>query len=348
MLSLFFFLLVLYEANGGTHSFKAFYTATTGINGFSEFTVISAVDDVLTAYYDSFTKQYVPRTDWMRETEGPDYWKQQTDVCVGTEQSFKNNLQVAMGRFNQSGGIHTFQRMYGCSWDDDTGEVDGFKEYGYDGEDLISLDLKNLQYVTTLPQGVITQVKWNNDKAQLENDKQYYSQICIEWLKKYLQYGKSALMREVSPQVSLLQKDSSSPVTCHATGFYPEQVAISWLKNDEEHHEDVELGELVPNEDGTYQKTSTLNVKPEEWKNNQFKCVVEHKGKAIRTIVTEDEIRTNNGNVPVALIVGVIVAVVLLVVAGIVGFKIYQKKKGFKPVNTSDGGSNSSSSQTGP
>ncbi len=94
----------------------------------------------------------------------------------------------------------------------------------------------------------------------------------------------------VSPQVSLLQKSSSSPVTCHATGFYPSEVTITWMKNDQEHHEDVEVGEQLPNKDGTYQKMSTITVTPDELKKNKFSCVVEHQGQT-KTF----EIRTNPG-----------------------------------------------------
>ena len=91
--------------------------------------------------------------------------------------------------------------------------------------------------------------------------------------------------------MSLLQKYPSSPVVCHATGFYPSGVTITWFKNGQEHHEDVDLGDLLPNEDGTFQRTSTLYVTPDEWKNNQFSCVVEHQGKTIRK--TDDEIKSN-------------------------------------------------------
>ncbi|XP_051992648.1 major histocompatibility complex class I-related gene protein-like [Xyrauchen texanus] len=230
--------------------------------------------------------------------------------------------------------------MCGCEWDDENGATNGFWQFGYDGEDLVNLDLKNLRYISPMQQGLITQQKWNNDRAWLESCNQYLNTVCIESLKKYLQYGKSSLEKTVSPQVSLLQKDSSSSVTCHATGFYPSGVTITWMKDGEEHHEDVELGELLPNEDGTFQKTSTLTVTPDEWKNNKFSCLVEHKG----INKEESEIRTNNGNsLPIGIIVGVIAAVVLLVGMAGIGYKIYhKKKKDFKPVSGSDDGSNSS------
>jgi len=100
-------------------------------------------------------------------------------------------------------------------------------------------------------------------------------------------------LSSVSPQVSLLQKSSSSSVTCHATGFYPSGVTISWMKNGQDHDEDVDLGELLPNEDGTFQKTSTLKVTPEEWKNNEYSCVVEHQGETFRKILTDGKILIN-------------------------------------------------------
>ncbi|XP_051551582.1 major histocompatibility complex class I-related gene protein-like [Myxocyprinus asiaticus] len=238
-----------------------------------------------------------------------------------------------------STGVHTAQRMYGCEWDDETGATNGFNQHGYDGEDFLNLNLKDLRWISPVQQGLITTQKWNNDRANLEYWKQYFNTECIEWLKKYVQYGKSSLEKTVSPQVSLLQKDHSSSVTCHATGFYPSGVTITWMNNGQEHHEDVEVGELLPNEDGTFQKTSTLRVTPDEWKKNKFSCVVEHKG----IIKEENEIRTNNGNsLPIGIIVGVVAAVVLLIVMAGIGYKIYQKKKGFKPVNGSDDGSNSS------
>uniref|UniRef100_A0A673KQA0 Ig-like domain-containing protein n=1 Tax=Sinocyclocheilus rhinocerous TaxID=307959 RepID=A0A673KQA0_9TELE len=215
-------------------------------------------------------------------------------------------------------GVHTFQLMYGCEFDDQTGEKNAFRQFGYDGEDFLHLDLKESRYISPVQQGIPSAQKWNNNKANLENDKQYLSTECIEWLQKYLQYGK------ISPQVSLLQKSSSSPVTCHATGFYPSGVTFSWMKNGQDHDEDVDLGELLPNEDGTFQKTSTLNVKPEELKKNKFSCVVEHQGKT----KTANEIMTNNESVPIGIIVGALAAVVLLVVIGVAGYMVYQKKKG--------------------
>nr|QOI02169.1 major histocompatibility complex class I una [Danio rerio] len=332
------FLIGIQFAYAEKHSLRYFYTAVSGDINFPEYTSVGLVDDQQFTYFDSNQMRTVPKTEWIKQNVEADYWERQTQIGIGHHQSFKVNIQTLKDRFNQSKDVHTYQRMYGCQWDDQTGAKDGFNQYGYDGDDLVVQDFKEMRYVSPKQQGIVTQNKWNNNIGLLENNRNYFGTICIEWLQKYVQYGKNSLKKTVSPQVSLLQKSSSSPVVCHATGFYPSAIKISWQKNGQDHDEDVELGELLPNEDGSFQKTSTLNVKPEEWKNNKFRCVVEHQGETR----AETEIRTNEDSLSIGLIVGVVAALVLLVVIAVAGYMVYQKKKGFKPVSGSDDGSNSS------
>ncbi|XP_052441313.1 BOLA class I histocompatibility antigen, alpha chain BL3-7 isoform X2 [Carassius gibelio] len=324
-------LLGAHLVSAGTHSLRYVYTTVSGIGDFPEYTSVGLVDDEQFDYFDSKIMKAVPKTEWMRQNVGADYWDKVTQIHIDTHQSFKTNIQEAKERFNHTSGVHTFQQMYGCDWDDQTGEIKGFRQFGYDGEDFLSLDLKEMRWISAVPQGFSTVQKLNNDRALLESDRNYFSTVCIEWLKKYLQYGK----KTVSPQVSVLQRSSSSPVMCHATGFYPKEVTISWMKNDQEHHDDVDLGELLPNEDGTFQKTSELRVTPEEWKNNKFICVVHHKGETIRKILTETEIRTNPGAPdPFGVIFGVI-AVILFAVFAVIGFLVYRKQNYSCPFNQS-------------
>lgn len=86
--------------------------------------------------------------------------------------------------------------MYGCQWNDESGATGGYDDEGYDGEDFISLDLKNMRYIASKPEAVISKNKWDNDRAKIEGHKAYYNQICIDWLKKYVQYGSRTLERE--------------------------------------------------------------------------------------------------------------------------------------------------------
>uniref|UniRef100_A0A3Q3WSY5 Uncharacterized protein n=1 Tax=Mola mola TaxID=94237 RepID=A0A3Q3WSY5_MOLML len=120
----------------------------------------------------------------------------------------------------------------------------------YDVEDFIVLDL---DYGT-------------HKKARLEYNKNYYIRKCPYWLKKDVQYERSVLKRAES----LL----SSPVSCHATSFYPNRAPPLRRKDGDDLHENVDHGEILPNPDGTFQMSVDLNlssVKPEDW--GKYDCL---------------------------------------------------------------------------
>lgn len=85
--------------------------------------------------------------------------------------------------------------MFGCEWDNDTGDVAGFEQQGYDGEDFISFDLETMTWVAPKPQAVITKRKWDENKARNVQKKNYLTQVCVDWVKRYLDYGRSSLLR---------------------------------------------------------------------------------------------------------------------------------------------------------
>ncbi|KAG7457578.1 hypothetical protein MATL_G00228670 [Megalops atlanticus] len=142
---------------------------------------------------------------------------------------------------------------------------------------------------------------------------------------------KEILERKVPPEVSLLQRDPSSPVTCLATGFFPKGIVVSWEKDGEDLHEDVELLETVPNEDGTFQTRSRLTVSPADLKKHKFTCIVDHISLERKIIkpVTEEDIKTNQERLPlVAVIVGVVVAVLFfLFISAVAGVMLWRNRR---------------------
>uniref|UniRef100_A0A672GD95 Ig-like domain-containing protein n=1 Tax=Salarias fasciatus TaxID=181472 RepID=A0A672GD95_SALFA len=229
-------------------------------------------------------------------------------------------------------GVHVYQWMYGCEWDDETDEVvNGYWQDGFDGEDFLVLDLKTETWIAPVQQAVPTKQQWENDKAMLARYKHYYTTECVDWLKKYVEFGRSSLMRKDLPSVSLLQKTPSSPLTCHATGFYPDRANLFWKKDEEELHEDVVKGEILPNHDGSFQMSVDLDLsglKDEDW--GRYSCVFHLAGgQEVSKRLDKRDIRTNwktnDGGFPTGAAVGIVVAV-LVVLAG-VGLAVYLKKR---------------------
>ncbi|XP_076610040.1 BOLA class I histocompatibility antigen, alpha chain BL3-7-like [Chaetodon auriga] len=324
----------LHGAAAVAHSLKYFYTGSSGVPNFPEFVAVGMVDDVQIDHYDSNTRRAEPKQDWMsRVTEDrADYWERNTNRYRSHQQSFKVSIEDLKPRFNQTGGVHIFQLMYGCEWDDETREVNGFHEYGYDGEDFISFDLKTETWIAPKQQAVISKHEWEENKGLIANRRNYLAQICPEWLKKYVDYGRRSLLRTELPSVSLLQKTPSSPVSCHASGFYPDRATLIWRKDGEELHEDVELGEILPNHDGTFQTSADLKPSAsEDW--GKYECVFQLSGVKddIVTRLDKAKIRSNEKNSLVIPIVIVAVVVLALVVVAALGFVVYRKKNAKQP-----------------
>ncbi|CAI5691610.1 unnamed protein product [Oreochromis niloticus] len=331
-------LLLCHTATAVTHSLMDFVTGSSGLQNVSEFFGVLAVDGVSIIYCDSSNKIIEPRQDWMKLLFENSTEQEYTNLCfVDQPVTFRNLIQEFMQYLNHS-GAHFLQRNSGCQWDENTGEVTGTAEFGYDGEGFLAFDIKTLTYFALKPEAIILQHQWNSEIPLIKKTEEILKRLCPDQLKLFLSYGKSSLQRKVLPSVSLLQKTPSSPVSCHATGFYPDRAAIFWRKDGEEIHEGVDPGDILPNNDDTFQMSVDLNilsVTPEDWR--RYDCVFQLSGVSedIITKLNKTIIKTNWVNnkthidAELPIIIAAFVLVFILIVA--IGIVAYKKKKESHP-----------------
>ncbi|KAM9817596.1 major histocompatibility complex class I-related gene protein-like [Neosynchiropus ocellatus] len=307
-------------AASANHSLTYQATASSGAHDFPEHMEVGLVDGVEFINYDCNSSRAEPKQDWMTRLTADqlEYLETETRRCRTEQKTCKNLMRHVQERLNQTGGVHTLQVMHGCEWDDETGEVRGHYRYAYDGEDFIAFDLKTLTWIAANPHADVTKQQWDNHESRIKYLRYYLKTQCPQHLKKLLDYGNSSLPRTELPSVSLLQKTPSSPIVCHATGFYPPRAKLFWTKDGEELHEDVDIGEVLPNLDGTFQMMAQLKLPDpsEAWE--RYTCVFQLDGvkEALLTTLDKEAILTNwkpeDRTVPI--IAGSVAAVVLIII----------------------------------
>uniref|UniRef100_A0A3B4FWE5 Ig-like domain-containing protein n=1 Tax=Pundamilia nyererei TaxID=303518 RepID=A0A3B4FWE5_9CICH len=257
------------------HSLKYFFTESPGAQSIPEFVAVAIVDDVQIGDSNS-VREATPKKDWIKFFEDhPQHLEWYSLQSNESHHFFKATIETLRQRLNQTEGVHILQRMKGCEWDDET----GYDQYGYDREDFLAYDLQTLTWIAPKPHAVLTKMRFDAHEHQFESNKNFLVYQCPDFLKEYLRYGKRFLQTAVLPSVSLLQKTPSSPVSCHATGFYPDRAVMFWRKDGVQLHEGVDLGEILLNNDGTFQMSIDLNVSsvtPEDWQ--RYDCVFQLSG----------------------------------------------------------------------
>nr|NP_001104202.1 uncharacterized protein LOC100126623 precursor [Xenopus laevis]AAI53767.1 LOC100126623 protein [Xenopus laevis] len=320
----------------GSHSLRYYYTGVSDrAFGLPEFSAVGYVDDKQIDRYSSDTGRDEPAAQWMKEREGPEYWERETQKRKGSEAVFKHNVKVAMDRFNQSLGTHSFQQMYGCELREDN-SIRGYSQFGYDGREFIALDTERWVFVPTEREAQISTQKWNSPEVNIpEIYKNYLQNLCIEWLNKYLSYGQVELERRVHPHVRISdhQSDDATELRCQAYGFYPREIDVKWVKNgrDEVHSEAAK--EILPNPDGSYQLRVTAEVTPSE--GDSYACHVEHSSLKEKLIVVWPGPNKDGNNM--GIIIAVVVAAVVVIVAAVVGFVFYKKRNKKAYMKTASG-----------
>uniref|UniRef100_A0A672Z9V6 Ig-like domain-containing protein n=1 Tax=Sphaeramia orbicularis TaxID=375764 RepID=A0A672Z9V6_9TELE len=251
------------------HSLKFLVAQSFGVKNFPEFVGVMMADDVEVGYCDSNNLSATPKTDWMKDLmEAEAEFKEWFDShCHSQQKHLSLFIDIIMKLFQHSEGIHTFQMMTSFEMKGDSG-------------DLIS----HFHW-------------WDRDYKATTDIMTHLSRHCPDLLKKYSLYGNSSLLRTELPSVYLLQKSPLSPITCHATGFYPNKAKMFWRKDGEEiHSNDTELPKSLPNNDDTFQMSVNLNIssiQPKDW--DKYDCVFQLLGVQHSNVTKLDKavIRTN-------------------------------------------------------
>uniref|UniRef100_A0A8C8SQS4 Ig-like domain-containing protein n=1 Tax=Pelusios castaneus TaxID=367368 RepID=A0A8C8SQS4_9SAUR len=249
------------------HSLQYFVTAVSDpAPGLPAYVSLGYLDDHVFVEFDSENRLYKTRARWIEDNVGADYWESGTKRGVVKQDVYRVNVRTVMKRYNQTGGFHTLQFKNGCAvWEN--GSTAGFLQFAYDGKDFLSFDMDTYTWIATAREAEITQRRWNGDTAILQYQKHYTAKQCIDWLTKYWQFGKEALQRR--EPTAVLVSDQAAPdglprLSCRVYGFYPRDIAVTWMKNGEMRKQETQRGDVLPSGDGTYQVQASMEIDVKE------------------------------------------------------------------------------------
>ncbi|XP_078243423.1 major histocompatibility complex class I-related protein 1-like isoform X2 [Pogona vitticeps] len=239
---------------------------------------VDQVNDHDFNHYNSTTRVARPQADWLKkmEEEDPSYWGWRTLVIKNAEQRLSKDLEI-LKQQNESRGLHTWQHMYGCELSSD-GSLRGFSQYSYNGRDFISFDKETLTWTATSPLAQVLKLRLDNNLEYSKYVKAYQEEICVKWLKKFLEYGNTTLLRTELPVAKLKRREVYASgwetLVCEIYGFYPKEIDAFWRKDGEVWMEDTFHRNVAPNPDGTYHAWTSVEIDPKE--RDLYRCQVEH------------------------------------------------------------------------
>uniref|UniRef100_A0A3B1KHP6 Ig-like domain-containing protein n=1 Tax=Astyanax mexicanus TaxID=7994 RepID=A0A3B1KHP6_ASTMX len=338
------------------HSLYYIYSALNkdvSLPGIYEFTALGLLDDREIDYYNSKEQKKIPKQSWMMEKMQEDYWDKGTLSRKSKEQWFKVNVDILMKRMNHNNtDLHVLQWRHGCEIEESNGQVTflrGIDEYSYDGSEFLSFDDENMSWVAPVQAAEITKRKWDGVAILNQYTKGYLEKECVDWLTKFMEYGKESLRKHSAPEVYAFEKKSVTDprkltLTCLATGFYPKDVKLCLRKFGTSIPEHLLTSSGIrPNDDGTYQLRKSVEIHEDD--KAKYDCYVSHSSlpePVIKPWVPRKSVSAEMG----IYIGGGIGALVLLgLIAGVVVFVV--KKKDDKPPQGSDSTPSSVSTESG-
>ncbi|KAF4094714.1 hypothetical protein G5714_023792 [Onychostoma macrolepis] len=187
--------------SGEKHSLYYIYTGLSKpVNrpGIYQFTAMGLLDDRQIDYYNSREQRNIPKQLWIKEKMHEDYWEKGTQSRKSKELWFNINIDILMKRMGHNeSDVHVLQWRTGCEIEKQGNEVrfsKGISEYSYDGENVLSFDDKEAQWVAPVEAALPTKRKWNSVPILKQYTKGYLEKVCVDWLNKFREYGDEALI----------------------------------------------------------------------------------------------------------------------------------------------------------
>uniref|UniRef100_A0A2K6EY18 Major histocompatibility complex, class II, DQ beta 1 n=1 Tax=Propithecus coquereli TaxID=379532 RepID=A0A2K6EY18_PROCO len=181
---------------------------------------------------------------------------------------------VAEGRDSPEDFVFQFKGF--CYFTNGTERVRLVTRFIYNLEEHLRFDSDVGEYRAVTPLGRPEAEYWNSQKDFLEQRRAELDTVCKH---NYEIEKGSILQRRVEPTVTISPSRTEAlnhhnMLVCSVTDFYPGQIRVRWLRNDQEETAGVVSTPLIRNGDWTFQILVMLEMTPQQ--GDVYTCHVEH------------------------------------------------------------------------
>ncbi|XP_052407034.1 zinc-alpha-2-glycoprotein isoform X15 [Carassius gibelio] len=263
------------------HSLYYIYTGLSkpvDLPGIYEFTAMGLLDDTQIDYYNSEEQRNIAKQTWMKEKLPEDYWEEDTQFTKSKEQWIRLNIFSLMKCMKQNeSDLHVLQWRHGCEVEQGY-EPKRINEYCYDGEDFLSYDYQEAQWVAPVDTNLISKWKWENVPILNQHTADYLKMECEVWLKRFRQYADEELRKASLPDVHMFARKSRNEtqlkLICMASSFYAKDMMMT-IRKYRTPLPEITSTEIRPNPDGTFQIQKSVEINEDE--EAEYDCFVTHK-----------------------------------------------------------------------
>ncbi|XP_057185219.1 major histocompatibility complex class I-related gene protein-like [Triplophysa rosa] len=247
-----------------THSLWVLASYIKGQTSFPQFSYTWMLDDVRLLYYNGDTDTFFGRGNTTNEDSLYD-----PDEITCISDGIQSRWAVTEYLYKPT-GVRSIQRLVLCELDNgEPGHM--FVWDAFQGFAIVEFHWYNGSLNFT------SQVLTINHEINTSFFKNLYYPLCIKILKSFLEIRINQVNRKVKPTVRFVQKPGGSQMICLATGFYPRHINLTLFRDGQPVTDDVTGGDLLPNDDGTYQMRKILEIDEEEPRDkHKYTCTATH------------------------------------------------------------------------
>ncbi|EDL23298.1 histocompatibility 2, M region locus 9 isoform 2 precursor [Mus musculus] len=281
LLLLFMVTLVIAKHPNGSHTLRFVSTFLSWPRHLElQFIFLIYVDETQIMGFNSISEsqRMESRVPWLNELNA-EFWELATQDVLKEKSFVTGIMNKLLHIYNDSmTGYHIIQETYGCQVKQRTYFSHAFMELLFDTHDYITLneDLQTWRAVGKAAE--IVKEEW--EKINLvKSSKSFLLGACVEGLLQYLNFGKKYLLRTDTPKIHMTYKirpDRKITLRCWAFNFYPPEITLTWQRDGSNQTQDMEVIEIRPSGDGTFQKWAAVVVSSGE--EHRYTCHVNHEG----------------------------------------------------------------------